>query len=136
MWTGGEGLHHAHATHAGVGHRGGGSVFFLVGDDAFGRQEHAGDGCCVFESHAGYFRGVDNAGSEEVFVVAGAGIVAVGAGAFLDFLNNDGAFLAGVVDDLAQGFFGLKYITKSRIAVTASDFGQTGTKKSCVPHVG
>ena len=31
---------------------------------------------------------------------------------------------------------GLENIKNSRIAVTASDFGQTDTKKSCVPHVG
>ena len=42
--SGWDGLHHAaHTTHAACGHCGCGVIFFLVGDDTFGGEEHAGD---------------------------------------------------------------------------------------------
>lgn len=45
-------LHHAsHTTHSGS-HAGSRSciIFFLVGNDAFGREEHTGNGSRIFES--------------------------------------------------------------------------------------
>ena len=95
-------VHSAHAAHAGVagGHRGFG--FFDVAEDALGGEEHAGDAGGVLQGHTGHLGGVDDTALEEVLVFLGAGVVAVVALAILDFIDNDAAFQAGVLDNHAQ----------------------------------
>ena len=90
-------LHHsAHASHAGSHSCRSGIFFFLVGDDALGGEEHTGNGSGIFESYARYFRGVDNACGEEVFVFTRAGIVTKVALAVFHTLYDDGTFDTGL----------------------------------------
>ena len=95
------GLHHAaHAAHGGG--CGGRIVFLLVGDDAFGGQEHAGDGCGVLEGYAGNLGGVDYACGHQVLVSVGAGVVAEVALGLAYFLDYHSAFDAGVGGNLVN----------------------------------
>ena len=79
--------------------------FFLLGqlgDQRFGGEQQAGDGRGVLQRGAGDLRRIDDAGLHEVFVFAGGDVVAFVALALLDFLHDEGAFLAGVVGQLAE----------------------------------
>jgi hypothetical protein len=86
------------AAHAAVGRAAGWFLIFLgdLGDERLGGEEKPGDGSCVLEGSAGDLFGVDDAGFDEVFVVAGADVIAFVAFAAFDFLDDDGAFDAGV----------------------------------------
>ncbi len=97
------------------------SVGFLflrnVGDQTFGGEEEAGDGGGVLESAAGHLGWIDDACLDEVFILGGGDVVAVVAGAFLDFGNDESAFDAcvggkltersfdGASDDFSAGLF-------------------------------
>ena len=59
-----------------------------LGDHRFGGQEQAGDGRGVLERAAGHLGGIDDAGLDEVFVLAGGDVVAFVALALLDFLRR------------------------------------------------
>ena len=78
---------------------GGRRLFLLrhLGDEAFGGEQQAGDRRRVLQRGAGDLRRVDDAGLDEVFVLVGGDVVAFVALALLDFLDDDGAFDAGVV---------------------------------------
>src|SRR5204863_7027730 len=82
--------------------------FFLLrslGDDGFGGEEEAGDGRGVLERAAGDLGRVDDAGLDEVFIDAGRDVAAFGALALLDFLDDERAFIAGIVGEGAEGLF-------------------------------
>lgn len=79
------GLHHtAHTTHTGGGHSRCSIFFFLVGDDAFCRQEHSGDRCGILQSYARNLGRVNNSGSVKVLVCVRASVIAIIAGTFAD----------------------------------------------------
>ena len=88
---------HSHSTHAAhVGHAA--AAFFLgdVGDHGFGGEHEAGDRGCVLESGAGDLGGVDNTRLDEVLVLPGRGVEAVGVFALGNLADDDRAFLTGV----------------------------------------
>ena len=69
-------LHHAaHASHARCWHCGCGVLFFLVGNDTFGGEEHSGNGGSVFKRYACNLGGVDDACCHKVLVFVGTGVV-------------------------------------------------------------
>src|ERR1039457_4024189 len=72
-----------------------------LADEAFRGQEQAGDRCGVLQSGAGDLLGVHHAGFDEVFVGVVRYVVAFVALALLDFFDDNGAFLAGVVGECA-----------------------------------
>src|SRR5258705_4393 len=82
-------------------------LFFLgdFGDEAFGGQEQSGNRSRVLERGAGDLFRVNHAGLHEVFIFASADVVAVVAFAFLDLLDDDRAFDAGVLRQRASRFF-------------------------------
>src|SRR6478735_5566377 len=80
-------------------------VLRLLGDQRLGGEHEARDRCGVLQSRAHDLDGVDDAGSDEVFVLAGRGVETEVAGSFFDLLHDDRAFFASVGDDLAEGLF-------------------------------
>ena len=74
---------------------------FLVegGDEGFGSQQEGGDAGRVGQGGADDLHGVDNAGLVHIDVLAGVGVVALIAGFLADFVGDDGAVLAAIVDD-------------------------------------
>jgi hypothetical protein len=74
----------------------------LVGDDRFGGEEQGGDRRCVLQRRAGDLGGVDDAELDEVLVVAGGGVEALGAAEVADPLDDDAALEAGVLGDLLE----------------------------------
>src|SRR6478736_5191624 len=72
-----------------------------VRDERFGRQDHRGDGGGVLERRAGDLGGIDDAGLEQVAVLAPECVVAEAGLEALDVGDDDLAGLAGVVGDLA-----------------------------------
>src|SRR5690606_7709708 len=75
----------------------------LVGHDGLGGEEQARDGRRVLQRGAGDLDRVDDAGGEEVLVLAGRGVQAVADGEALDLLRDDAALETGVDRDLLQG---------------------------------
>ncbi len=97
-------LHHStHSAHSG-GSCGCGVLFFLIGDYAFGGEEHACDGSGVLQCHTGNLCGVDDTGSHEVFEEVYTGVVTEVAFPFFHFLNHNGTFNACVGNNLAERF--------------------------------
>src|SRR5262249_40024777 len=73
-------LHHAHAVHTAhaAWHAAASALRLrLVGDDRFGRQEHARNGSCVLQRSTRYFHRIDDAGFEHVNPLAVRSVVAV-----------------------------------------------------------
>ena len=96
-------VHAAHSTHAAALRHGG--SFVLLGhlcDESFCGEEESADGCRVLERTAGHFGWVDDAGFDEVHILASGDIVAFSAGTLLDFLHDERAFLAGIVGEGAE----------------------------------
>ena len=77
----------------------------LVGHNSFGGQQHAGNGCGIFQGYTAHLGGVNNTGLEEVFVGLGAGIETKVGLAFADLLYNDRAIDTGVGSEGADGLF-------------------------------
>src|SRR6266849_1713463 len=63
----------------------------LVDDDGFGGEEERCDRCCVLQSRAGHLGGIDDAGLDQVLVLASGGVEAVGALEAADLLDDDPA---------------------------------------------
>ena len=97
-------LHHAAhaATHARIHRRHGGIIFFLLGYNALGGQEHAGDGSGVLKRDARHLGGIYDTGLVEVLVNVRASVITEGSLAFLHALYDYGTFFSGVVDDLTE----------------------------------
>jgi hypothetical protein len=83
----------------------GGRVFRGVRHDGLGGEEEAGDAGGVLEGAAGDLGGVDDAGGDEVDVLAGGGVEAVAGGEVADLLDDDAALEAAVERDLLDGGF-------------------------------
>ena len=97
-------IHSAHTAHTGVG-GGCGFGFLDVAEDALGGQQHTGDAGGVLEGHTGNLGGVDDTALEQLLVLLGTGIVAVVALAVADFVDDDAAFQAGVLNNHTQRLF-------------------------------
>ena len=63
---------HSHAAHAAFGF-----CVLDVSDHGFGGEAQAGDRRCVLQGSTRYFRGIDDTGCDEIFVLLGRGAEAV-----------------------------------------------------------
>src|SRR5437773_2882405 len=98
-------IHSAHTAHSAAGHR---RSFFLLrklGDDGFSSEQQARDRGRVLQGTARDLRWIDDARLYQVGVFAGGDVVAFVALTRLDFLNDERAFLARVVRELAGRLF-------------------------------
>src|SRR5688572_22719086 len=92
-----------HAAHAAVATRHGrGGLLRLVGDDGLGGEEERRYGCCVLQRRAGDLGRVDDAGRDQVHVLAGGGVEAPAGVRVAHLLRDDAALEAGVDRDLLQ----------------------------------
>src|SRR6202022_843551 len=73
-----------------------------VRDERLGGQQHRGDARRVLQRRTGDFRRVHDAGLQHVGVLALGSVEALALRQFPDLCHHDRAFVAGVVDDLAQ----------------------------------
>ena len=73
-----------------------------IRDHAVGREQEARDGRRVLEGAARDLRRIDDAGLQEVAVLAGADVVAVRAGRLLDVGDDERGFLTRIIDKLAE----------------------------------
>src|SRR4051812_43033873 len=82
-------------------------LFFLrrFRDHDFRREQQAGDRGCVLQRETRDLGRVEDALFQHVAVLAGARVVAVGALARLDGVQDDRGIFARVLDDLAQRLF-------------------------------
>src|SRR5579864_4248485 len=91
--------------HASAGHPAAGAlVLGLVGDDRLGGEEERGDRGRVLEGRAGDLGRVDDAGLEQVLVLARRRVEPEGALEVADALDDDTALVAGVDGDLLERF--------------------------------
>src|SRR3954465_14911687 len=98
-WPGSE----VHAAHAAVAAGHGRSVLLrLVGDDGLGGEEERRDGGGVLQRRAGDLGRVDDAGLDQVHVLAGGGVEAPAGVGVADLLRDDATLEAGVDRDLLQ----------------------------------
>ena len=77
----------------------------MVANNALGGQQHASDGGSVLQGHSRHLHRVDDTRGEQVLVNLSAGVEAEVVLAFHHLVDNDRAFQAGVLNDLAQGLF-------------------------------
>src|SRR3954453_6716145 len=92
-----------HAAHAAVAAGHGRSVLLrLVGDDGLGGEEERRDGSGVLQRRAGDLGRVDDAGLDQVHVLAGGGVEAPAGVGVADLLRDDATLEAGVDRDLLQ----------------------------------
>src|SRR3954470_18681416 len=82
-------------------------LFFLrrFRDHDFRREQQAGNRGRVLQRETRDLRRVEDALFQHVAVLAGAGVVAIGALARLDGVQDDRGIFAGVLDDLTQRLF-------------------------------
>ena len=95
----------AHSAHSTAAAARGSLRFLLLGDQALGREQKARDRGGVLQRGLGDLGRIDDAGLDQVFVLAGAGVEPVGVLAFLDLVDHHGAFPAAVARDDAQRLF-------------------------------
>src|SRR5271154_5820058 len=80
--------------------------FLNVGHQSFGGEHEARDGSGVLQSETSYLGRVNHACLDQVAVFAGVRVVAkVLVLGLADFAQNDGTFVAGIVDDLTERLF-------------------------------
>src|SRR5438067_7007869 len=97
-----------HSAHAAVA---AGSCHFLLlfrklANQRFGGEHQASDGAGVLQGSPRNLGWIDHASLNQVFELAGLGVVAeVRILRFADLTNHDRAFFAGVADDLTQRLF-------------------------------
>ena len=78
-------------------------LFRNLGNQGFGGEHQAGDRPCVLQRRAHNLGGIEHAGLDQVFVLAGQGIEAVVVVlGIVDLAQNNCTFFAGVFGDLAQ----------------------------------
>ena len=81
----------------------GAALFGLVHDDGLGGEEQGGDRGGVLQRRPGHLDGVDDAGLEQVLVLAGGGVEAlVGLLQVAHLVDDDATLEAGVDGDLLQ----------------------------------
>src|ERR1019366_504228 len=107
--TGGTDLH-PHVTHVAHATLGSGARAFVVtlaslGNQHFRGEHEGGHRGRVLQRHAHHLGGIDDARKNEILVLAGGDVVAKRALAFADLVHDDGALVAAVLRDLAQGLF-------------------------------
>src|SRR5687767_115018 len=102
-------IHAAHAAaHSTTHARRHSAALFLFrhfGDDGFGREQETGDRSGVLQRAPRHLGRIDDAGFHQVFVFARGHVVAFVAFALLHFLDDERAFLARVVRELAERLF-------------------------------
>src|SRR5471030_530884 len=82
------------------------SVILNGTDHGFGSEHQGSDGSGILERRTSHLGGVDHAGFDQVFVLIGRRIeTVVRVFVAADRLHHNGAFAAGVVNQLPQGFF-------------------------------
>src|SRR3954449_12332461 len=92
-----------HAAHAAVAAGHGRSVLLrLVGDDGLGGEEERRNGGGVLQRRTGDLGRVDDAGRDQVHVLAGGGVEAPAGVGVADLLRHDATLEAGVDRDLLQ----------------------------------
>ena len=79
-------------------------VLGLLSDQRIGRQQEACNARSVLQGATTDLGRVDDAGGDEVAVLAGLSVVAERPLTLFDLLDDDRAFFARVGDDLAEGF--------------------------------
>src|SRR6266478_1718037 len=94
-------IHPAHAAHAARTSRT--RFFFLrqLSHQCFCGEHQSGDRSGVLQRRAGHLGRIDDAGLHQVLVFAGSHVEPFIAAALLDFLDDQSAFLASVVGELA-----------------------------------
>src|SRR3954453_23481611 len=98
-WPGSE----VHAAHAAVAAGHGRSVLLrLVGDDGLGGEEERRDGGGVLQRRAGDLGRVDDAGLDQVLVLARGRVEALARAQVADLLRDDATLEAGVDRDLLE----------------------------------
>src|SRR6185437_1046310 len=102
-------VHAAHATHAAAHATAAMAVAVVLlrqlGDDRFGGDRQTGDRRSVLQRGAGHLGRIQDAHRHHVTELAGGGVVAEVALAFLDLVEDHGRLFAGVGDDRAQRRF-------------------------------
>ena len=97
-----------HPTHAAVAawHRRR-CLLRLVGDDRLGGEEQRSDGRGVLQRRPGHLDRVDDAGLDQVLVLAGRGVEALARAAQVaDLLDDDATLKAGIDGDLLERSLG------------------------------
>ncbi|EME96580.1 DNA polymerase II large subunit [Streptomyces mobaraensis NBRC 13819 = DSM 40847] len=79
-----------------------GLLFLLLDDQGLGREQQGGDGGRVLQGGAGDLHRVDDAGGDQVAVLAGRGVEALALVELGDLGGDDVALQAGVLGDPAQ----------------------------------
>src|SRR4051794_20726683 len=99
---GASGLHHPrHVGHAAAAARPA-VLLGRLGDDRLGGEDVLGDRRGVLERRAGHHRRVDDAGADQVDVLAGGRVEAVAGLGLAHLVDHDRALVAGVLRDLAE----------------------------------
>src|ERR1700723_3702851 len=97
-------IHITHATHAAAGYTAGGFLLGVLNHTGFSRDDQRRDGGRILQGDAHDLGRVDDAGLDQVFELAGLGIVAVGVFVLVQHLaGGDRTVLTGVLGDLTQG---------------------------------
>src|SRR3546814_823786 len=93
-----EAAHAAHTTHAAhIRHTAAGRlVFHDFGNSGFGREQQAGNRCCVLQRGAGYLDGIQHALFDQVAVLASSGVIAVVALAVSHIVDHNAGLVTGV----------------------------------------
>src|SRR5579884_655121 len=89
----------AHATRSAC--RGGLRLLLLLGDQALGRQDHAGDGGRVLQRDTHHFGRIHHARLDQILEFTGRGVVALALRAALDLVDDHAALRPCVLGDLA-----------------------------------
>src|ERR1700761_1856861 len=77
-----------------------------VGNHRLGRQHQAGNRSRILQRSAGYLGRIDHTSRNQIFVLVGAGVVAVVRVAVVaDLADDHSTFLTGVANDLAKRLF-------------------------------
>src|SRR5213076_423336 len=81
-----------------------GMLFVLrsLGNHHLGREQQARDGCGILQRKPRDLRWIENALFEHVSELTGRRVVAVGALAGFDLVQDDRRILASILDDIAQ----------------------------------
>src|SRR4051812_19002412 len=102
-------VHAAHAaTHSAAHARRHAATFLLFrsfGDDGFSGEQETRDGSGVLQRATGHLRRIDDAGFDQVFVLARGDVITFVAFALLHFLDDERAFLARVIGQCAKRSF-------------------------------
>ena len=74
----------------------------LLGDQSLAGEQQCRDTCGVLQGAACDFAGIDDSRLDQVFVVAGCGVITEVILVVRDLLTDDGSIDTGIVRDLGQ----------------------------------